>query len=49
MYVVTKDLIGFIEIHNEHGRVAMVNQWEKSLEEDEAIAREIVNQLNQAQ
>lgn len=46
MYTVEHDLIGFVEIHQDGRRIMLVNQWERSLEEDAAAARRIVDVLN---
>lgn len=46
MFTVERDLTGFAEIHQDGRRVALINQRERSLEDDAAVAAQLVTRLN---
>jgi hypothetical protein len=46
MYQAKRNLSGFAELHNEQGLVARMHQYDKSTEDDFAIALDLAAQLN---
>lgn len=46
MFTVERDLTGFVEIHEDGRRIALINQRERSLEDDAAVAEQLVGTLN---